>query len=194
MRCGEPLAAGLDCQHCRSHPLPFDAVHSLYLYADPVDQMITGLKFGRELMFARVLGTLFARSLRSRHQPLPDCIVPMPLHHTRYIERGFNQSAEIARHTARRVGVPVNPRLLERCRATLPQSGLDAAARRSNMAGAFRVTAGCKMPAHIALLDDVLTTGHTAAAAAQVLKDSGCQSVEIWACARALRSAPTYGE
>jgi ComF family protein len=186
-RCAEPLP---DEPGCRRHaqPAPFDAVHGLYLYADPVDQMITGLKFRRELAYARILGTLLARKLRRRDLPTPDCIVPMPLHRARYLERGFTQSAEIAAHVAPRLDIPLNTRLLYRRRATLPQSGLTAAARIANISGAFSIRRGGRMPARIALLDDVMTTGSTAAAAAQTLRAAGAQHVEIWVCARARRS------
>jgi ComF family protein len=168
-------------------------VHCLFLYEAPVDSMITRLKFGHELVFARVLGTLLARSRRSSGQVLPECIVPVPLHRRRLVERGFNQSAEIARHVAPRLGVKVLPRLLHRLRDTSAQSGLDAAARARNIDQAFGIGRKCRVPRRVALLDDVLTTGATAQAAARVLKSAGCERVELWVCARVLRHGPGYG-
>jgi ComF family protein len=156
-----------------------------------VDLMITGLKFRHELALARVLGTLFARAHRRAGRPLPQCVVPMPLHESRYRERGFNQTAEIARHIAPRLRdaagrpLPVRQDLLRRVRATAAQSELTAAERAANLRGAFEASS-CELPRHIALLDDVMTTGHTAAAAAVALKRGGCGHVEIWACARAV--------
>jgi ComF family protein len=149
--------------------------------------MITGLKFQGELGFARVLGTLLAQAIIQRETTLPQALIPMPLHAQRLRERGFNQCEAIATHLARRIGVRMDSRLLCRARATRPQSGLSATARAANLRGAFALRAGRSPPAHVALLDDVMTTGNTAEAAAGVLKAAGCQRVEIWACARAQR-------
>jgi ComF family protein len=170
------------------------AAVSLFRYGDPVDGMITRLKFGHELVHARVLGMLFARHLRADRHPLPDCVIPLPLHLGRLRERGFCQTTQIARHLVHRLRdarnrpLPLRGDLLARCRATLPQSGLSAAARAGNLQGAFKVMKPFDLPRHVALLDDVLTTGHTAAAAAQVLREAGCQQIELWTCARALRA------
>lgn len=187
-RCAEPQPADRLCPHCLAQPPPFDVVHALFLYEDPVDRMIMGLKFGHELVYARILGTLLARALRRHAVELPDCILPMPLHRARHLERGFNQAAEIARHAARRLKIPVDTHLLARSRGTAPQSALTAAARAANIAGAFTIRAGRRVPARVALLDDVLTTGATAAAAAQALRAAGAGHVQVWVCARTRRS------
>jgi ComF family protein len=152
--------------------------------------MVTRLKFGHELVFARVLGILLSRSLQQSASALPECIVPVPLHRQRLLERGFNQSAEIARHAAPRLGMKVQPHLLHRVRATPAQSGLDAAARARNLDHAFGVDRERPVPRHVALLDDVLTTGSTAEAATRALKSAGCERVELWVCARVLRHGP----
>jgi ComF family protein len=192
---------GVDlCIHCEAacprwqhEPLPFDAVFCLFRYEHPVDQLVTRLKFHGELVCARVLGTLFARAWRAAGHDLPDCIVPLPLHASRYRERGFCQTSEIARHVARRLRDPqgcrleVRADLLQRVRATRAQSGLAAAERAANLRGAFEVGAGLPRPQHVALLDDVLTTGHTAMAAVAALKNAGIAHVSVWCCARAMR-------
>jgi ComF family protein len=119
--------------------------------------------------------------------------VPVPLHPSRHRERGFNQCVEIARHLAPRLRdakgkrLAVRCNLLQRVRATHAQSELTAAERTANLADAFQARGDLAMPQHVALLDDVMTTGSTAAAAARALKKAGCRKVEIWACARALR-------
>ncbi len=168
-RCAEP-PADLPCRRCGADPPAFDATHALFRYADPVDRMITALKFHGDLAFARVLGTLLARELAGRELRPPHCLVPLPLHPARYRERGFSQTMAIAAHVAPRLRIPVDAGLLCRRRATLPQSGLAAAARAANLQGAFAVTAGRIPPPRVALLDDVMTTAHTAAAAAAALK------------------------
>jgi ComF family protein len=179
----------LPCESCQASPPPFETTLALFRYEDPVDEMITGLKFQGELGFARVLGTLLAQALRKRGAPLPDLIIPMPLHLSRLRERGFNQCEAIAAHVARRIGIRMDARLLYRRRATLPQSGLSAVARTDNLRGAFAMQGDRVPPTHVALLDDVMTTGNTATAAATVLQAAGCRHIEIWACARALRAA-----
>ncbi|HUG72237.1 MAG TPA: ComF family protein [Steroidobacteraceae bacterium] len=192
---------GLDlCIHCenacpRAPPElpPLDGAFCLFRYEDPVDQLILRLKFQRDVAPARVLGTLLARALRNSQRPLPECLVPMPLHRSRYRERGFCQTTLIARHVAKRLRDPGGARLrlrrdlLQRVRATLAQSGLPAAERARNLSGAFARGARGPVPRHVALLDDVLTTGHTARAAIEALHAAGVQRVELWCCARALR-------
>ena len=137
------------------------------------------------------LGTLFARAWNTADLERPECIVPLPLHRSRYRERGFCQTTEIARHIARRLHdtrdqrLAVRSDLLCRTRATRAQSGLTAGERATNLRDAFAVPPGRHLPSHVALLDDVLTTGHTAAAAAAALHAAGCRTVQLWICARA---------
>ena len=157
-----------------------------------MDSMITRLKFGHELVFARVLGTLLARSLKSSSRALPECIIPVPLHRKRLLQRGFNQSAEIARHVAPRLAMRMEPRLLQRQRDTSAQSGLDAATRALNLKKAFGINPHRAVPRRVALLDDVLTTGSTAESAASALKSAGCEHVELWTCARVLKHEHDY--
>ena len=186
-RCAEPAQGGA-CLRCSEVPPPFDSTCALFLYADPVDQMVTALKFGGELAFGRVLGILLARELRARAQRLPHWLVPVPLHGERYRERGFNQAEVIAGHVARRLGVRLDTRLLQRVRSTAPQSRQSASARRANIEHAFVLRPGSRVPPRVALLDDVMTTGSTAAAAARALRAGGARRIEIWTCARAARS------
>jgi ComF family protein len=182
------------CIPAPAETLPFDAVFCPFRYQHPLDLMITRLKFQHELVFARVLGMQFARAWNAATRERPECIVPMPLHRDRYRERGFCQTTEIARHLAPRLreawghGVPIRPDLLRRVRATPAQSGLTAGQRALNLKDAFATPPANRPPRHLALLDDVMTTGHTALAAAQALKSAGVERIEIWCCARALRA------
>jgi ComF family protein len=160
-------------------------------YAYPVDAWIRALKFGGERVYARVLGVLLAReraALRTdapQLRALPELIVPVPLHAARYRERGFNQAAEIACVAGNVLRVPVNTTALIRRIATREQSGLSLRKRRRNVRDAFAcVRRICAE--HVALVDDVVTTGSTTRAAARTLVESGVRQVEIWAPARAV--------
>lgn len=193
-RCGLPNGSpGAACGSCQASPPCFDSVICAFQYADPVDQLVTRLKFRHDLACARVLGTLLARCCRETGRRLPDCVVPLPLHASRYRERGFCQTTELARHLAPRLRGPdgrplaVEKRLLRRLRATRAQSGLTASARITNLEGAFGTLPDVRAPAHVALLDDVMTTGSTLGAAARALKAAGALRVDVWCCARALR-------
>ncbi|MGC4029229.1 MAG: ComF family protein [Steroidobacteraceae bacterium] len=198
-----PGAWGLDlCPHCEAAcpaaapehlaaPRGIDRLRALFLYEPPVDELIQRLKFHHQLVSARVLGMLMAQAWHGTD--LPQALVPVPLHAQRLRERGFNQAAEIGRHLAPRLKLPLLSGLLERQRNTAAQSGLAAAERARNIAGAFRLKPGAVPPAHVALLDDVLTTGATAAAAASALRQAGCGRVELWVCARTPPPGPRSG-
>lgn len=182
--CASPYAGSGPCGQCQRRPPPFAATTALFRYASPVDRLVIGLKFHAQLLHARVLGALMAAQLAARNDPLPQLIVPMPLHRTRLRSRGFNQALELARPVARRLGVTLDYSALVRQRATGPQTELPLAARARNVRGAFRAARDLR-GLRIALVDDVMTTGHTAAAAAGALRKAGADAVEVWVLARA---------
>jgi ComF family protein len=193
---GQPPALDL-CQACEQElpwlvdtdalaPAPSLHCHAPFHYGFPLTQLVPALKYEGALANARVLGTLLAQSVvRAGLHHGVDAIVPMPLHRSRLQERGFNQSHEIARFVARRLAPPLVPQALRRTRATAPQVGLAREARRDNVRDAFTADAGALRGMRIAVLDDVVTTGSTVAAAAQALVDAGARHVEVWCVARA---------
>ncbi len=130
----------------------------------------------------RLLGELMAR--RMAEEERPDCLVPVPLHPTRYWQRGFNQSLEIARFIATRLRLPLRPELCRRTRATPPQRNLNARQRHRNPHGAFAATKATQ-GLDIAVIDDVMTTGATVREVAETLKRAGAGRVEVWVLARA---------
>ena len=115
----------------------------------------------------------------------PQALVPVPLHVSRLRLRGYDQTLELARPLAKALDLPLHARLLHRCKATRAQSRLDADARGRNLRGAFRVDTRATLPAHVALVDDVMTTGATLHAAAEALLEAGADRVDAWVCARA---------
>jgi len=160
-------------------------------YAYPVDAWVRALKFGGERVYARVLGVLVARARAALQAAVPELatlptlIVPIPLHAARYRERGFNQAEEIARVAARTLRIPVDAQALVRRIATREQSGLSMRKRRKNVRRAFAAMRPLAA-SHVALVDDVVTTGSTALAAARALAERGVRQVEVWAAAEAV--------
>jgi len=185
-RCALPLQTPAPlCGECLQSEPPFAAAFAPFVYAHPFDLLVTKLKFGRSLAAGRVLAGLWLAA--SNELPaLPQMLVPVPLHPDRLRERGYNQALELARPLARVLRVPLKANLLERTRATPAQTNLDAKTRRRNMRGAFTINAtGLPPAAHVALIDDVMTTGATLRECARVLKRAGVARVDVWALARA---------
>lgn len=187
-RCARPLPSGasaqIECGACQRDPPPFAATVAALAYAEPARHLIHALKYQQQLACARLLAELLSEVVQTR--PIrPQCLIPVPLHAQRYHERGYNQSLEIARHLAKRLNIPLDAQSCQRNRATEPQTGLTADARQRNLRGAFSVRAAPGWN-HVALLDDVMTTGSTAAELTRALQSSGVQTVEVWCCARAL--------
>ena len=188
-RCAMPLsrrARAPVCAACRRDPPPFDAALIPFRYAFPIDRLIIGLKFASRLERARLLGTLLAPWLEGWlvGSARPAALIPAPLHPARARSRGFNQAIEIARPVAARLGVPLMHDAVVRVRATAEQSTLDAVARRANLRDAFAVRAA--LPAHVAMLDDVVTTSATAGALALALRAAGVERITLIAVARAI--------
>jgi ComF family protein len=184
--CAEPLPAAYEprvCGACLRNPPPFESSFVPYRYAYPLDHLVQGLKFRHELPCGRVLGQLFAACLLARGAPLPHAIVPVPLALRRYRQRGYNQAIELALSIRRVTGVAVQSDIATRQRETAEQAGLDRKARRRNVTGAFAVVAPLQAQ-HIAILDDVVTTGSTVRELADGLRRAGAQRIEVWAIAR----------
>lgn len=186
-RCGRELPAAapeyLPCGRCQKKPPLYDSLTPLFYYQEPARYLLHSLKFHRRYACARLLGTMLAARLAGLADP-PEAIVPVPLHPRRYAERGYNQSLELARHLSRQLAIPLNFRHCRRIRATLPQTTLDPIQRRRNLRGAFHVEPS--WPAsHVAIVDDIVTTGSTVGELAKALKRAGVVRVDVWCCARA---------
>jgi len=177
------------CADCRRAPPPYRLCHALCRYAAPVDSMVHALKYRHQLAMGRVLGSLLARSVLTMglHRDI-DVLMPLPLHPLRHAERGFNQSIEIARWVARATAVPLRDRGLARRRNTPAQVGLELAARKANLRGAFQVRGEVRAQ-RIAVIDDVVTTGSTAAEITAALLAAGAASVDVWCIARTVAVA-----
>ncbi len=180
-----PLDEQGRCALCRRGLRGFDAAYSFGFYEDELRDLIHLFKYGRVQTLAQPLGRLLAAAL-PREQNF-DVIVPMPLHWRKRWQRGFNQSALLAREISRRTHVPVK-HALRRVKNTTAQAGLTNAKRRLNVSGAFRARNKSALNAKkVLLIDDVLTTGATAASCARALKAAGAVEVTLLTLARADR-------
>ena len=181
-RCALPLPHPGTCGGCLHRPPPLAAAHAAFDYAFPLDRLLPRLKFHADFAAGRVLAQCMAE--RFTALPRPDAIVSVPLHRARLRRRGYDQALELAALLARALGLPLLEGALHRRKTTTAQSRLDAKARRRNLRDAFLVASRAALPAHVALVDDVMTTGATLHAAALALRRAGVQRVDAWVCAR----------
>jgi ComF family protein len=190
--CGEPfpgLAGALPCDACRRRPPAYAFARAVAPFRDGMREAIHALKYGGRPVVATPLGRLLA-DLAPGVVPAPPAewaegLVPGPLHRARLAERGFNQAELLAAPCAERWRLPVLGRALVRSRPTPPQTDLDAAARRANVRNAFAVPRPAEVRGRrLLLVDDVLTTGATADAAAQALRAAGAAAVGVLTLAR----------
>jgi ComF family protein len=194
--CALPLPApGLTCGQCLQQPPAFERVVVPWTYSFPVDTIITRFKHNAKWPFGRLLGELLAQFLLNRLDEdldRPDALVPVPLATKRLRQRGFNQAAMLARWLSESLDIPCDERLLSRTQDTGSQQELNAEARRKNLRNAFALRPeACVKGRHLALIDDVLTTGATAHALARLLMDAGAARVDVYCLARTPKPGDT---
>jgi len=177
-----PLDDAGRCGLCRRGVRGFDAAYSFGFYEDELRKLIHLFKYGRIQTLSAPLGRLLALAL-PREQDF-DVIVPMPLHWHKRWQRGFNQAELLAREIGRRTNAPVR-NALRRVRNTASQAGLTSAKRRKNVSGAFQTKRRSTLNgSRVLLIDDVMTTGATAASCARALKRGGARQVTLLTLAR----------
>jgi len=187
--CAVPLPSrGLVCGECLKRPPSYDHVEVPWRFAFPVDALITRFKHQARWPYGRLLGERLAHHLEhafAEGLPRPDLLLPVPLARRRLRQRGFNQAQMLADWLSRPLGIATDARVLERVLDTPAQQQLDAATRRRNLRQAFAIaTAADVKGRHLALVDDVLTTGATAEALARLLKRAGAERVDVYCLAR----------
>ncbi len=189
LRCALPLGSPRDtiCGVCISKPPPYFRTICPLQYEFPVNRLVQGFKFKRQLAAGRILSHLICESAVREKPGLPDMLIPVPLHGLRMFTRGFNQAYELATYACRVLDLPLSANALRRQRSTRAQSGLSRKQRRQNLKGAFCWHGPRKPGLHVALIDDVMTTGTTVTECARILKKAGAKRVDVWVAARAVR-------
>lgn len=181
---GDAAAPAGRCGECVVAPPAFDWARAGGVYAGPLREAVQRLKFARKPALARPLGDLILEQWAA-WLPGVDAVLPVPLARARERERGFNQAALVAERLAKGLGARLESRWLARARDTSPQTDLDPAARRANVHGAFTASTAVGHR-DVVLVDDVLTTGATAAECARILRRAGARSVGVLTVARVL--------
>lgn len=179
--CALPSWESAICGRCLRRPPHFKRTVAAYAYAFPLDKLVLALKYGEKLQLANRLADELAQCVVVR----PDFLLAMPLHPERLRERGFNQSLQLAQRIGKQLTIPVLPHACQRVRNTPSQSTLPWKERTKNMRKAFSCTAEVAGK-HVAVVDDVMTTGATLNELSLVLRDAGATEVSAWVVARTL--------
>jgi len=194
LHCGLRLAGGQAvCGQCLREPPPVQRCLCVADYGFPWDRLILRFKHRQAPELALLLGDCLATAAQRQALPLPEAFVPVPLSDRRLAERGYDQAWQLARQLGRRLQRPVRADWLQRRFDGRPQASLSRRERLTQLRGAFRLRAGAPAQLqgyHLALVDDVLTTGATAFEAAATLRAAGVHQVDLWVVARTPAPAP----
>ena len=183
-------APHLKCGECLKNPPHFEQTIALMEYEHPIDAMIQALKLRHNFQFLNVFCSLLGHYLLEhyQHTPLPGALIAVPLHHSKLATRGFNQSQMMAHRLSRHLAIPALEKTCLRQHSGQRQSGLSAQQRRRNLVDAFKLTPqgviSLAQYPHVAIVDDVMTTGSTANELAKVLREGGVKRVDVICFAR----------
>lgn len=181
--CLLPVKASLVCGACLADPPAYTRIIAALHYTFPVDALIRSLKYRSHLIIAPILANFLIEKINISDPP--DFIIPVPLHVVRLRERGFNQTVEIGRYISKRHNIEMLSDSCLRVKNTPSQVGLPWQEREKNIRNAF-VCSTDLSGKHVAILDDVMTSGATINEMAKLLRQQGAAAVEGWVVARAL--------
>ncbi|WP_051207706.1 ComF family protein [Saccharospirillum impatiens] len=178
--CAAPNTLSTTCGRCQQRPPPWQTSTVAWELSGATRFLIHRMKYHRDLASALALAHQWWQ-LQPQQQPTIDALIPVPLHRAKARQRGFNQAQWLASHWSKQAGVPVWSGLIKQ-RPTPPLEGLNRAQRRQTLKGAFSLLT--PPPRRVAIIDDVLTTGATAAEMTRSLQRAGAHHVELWTLAR----------
>jgi ComF family protein len=188
--CGLALVANFEamiCEPCRSNAPPFNRLCGMFAYEPPITTFITQLKFSKKIAMSALLSHLMAEAVKDhwyKGQQLPELIIPVPLHQLRHRHRGYNQALELCQPLAKLLSIPLGADVCQRVKFTKQQSRLNKSQRNANLRNAFTVKGKIQYK-HVAIVDDVVTTGSTVRAMCLALLTSGVETIDVWCVARA---------
>lgn len=175
------------CGHCCKKKPAIDQTIAAYQFVEPLRSLLHEFKYHEGLYLSSLFASMIVDAI-SNMADRPQCLIPIPMHPKRLRQRGFNQAAEIAKKLGRALQLPYDMSHCKKIINTPPQAFLNAKQRRHNLQKAFSSN---PLPyQHVALVDDLLTTGSTANELAKVLKNQGVERVDVWCCARVVETHP----
>jgi ComF family protein len=170
------------CGRCISSPQPYDECFCPYQFESPISEQIRDFKYHERPELAKPLAQVLAREISANQLELPDLLVPVPMHLSRLRSRGYNQSARLAQELGKILSIEADYNLLIKTHNTTPQAKLGLNQRSINLKGSFTVKHSVQAR-KVAIVDDVVTTGATAAEIAKILKRNGVEYVQVWGIA-----------
>lgn len=183
--CGRAMRVSRVCHYCRINPPRFKRSYAVFRYLDPIDKLIRAAKYQHDFRVLSLLAELMRTHFDQQSMILPEVFIPVPLHPLRQWARGYNQSYLLAKTLAQTFQLPVDYRNCRRVKNTAPQAQLPTReARYQNIYEAFTYHPPYPAWKHIALVDDVYTTGSTLNEITRILLAGGAQRVDVWCCAR----------
>lgn len=186
-QCAHPLSDSQFplCGTCIKKPPFYDQAYISHAFDEPIRSLIHQFKYQNGLYLTSFLSHLMLMSWNKMDQK-PQCLIPIPMHPRKLRERGYNQSILLVKSLAKKTNIPYDTHSCKKIINTAAQASLSGTNRRQNLKKAFK----CSTLAfkHVALVDDLLTTGATANELAYILKKKGTERVDIWCCARAIGS------
>lgn len=184
-RCGLQIPEGQhSCGRCLQRTPVFDRCETILGYTLEAGHLIRQLKYNQKTNIANVMAYLMAEHLLQNREDLPEVIIPVPIHRKRLYRRGFNQTMEIAKGISTLLDLPIDYKSCQKTKSTVSQTNLSAFGRRNNLKGSFKMMKDIDYK-HVAIFDDVMTTGATASELTRMLKAAGVETVEVWCCLRA---------
>lgn len=185
-QCGQAFARKTDyCGRCISEPPYYDSCLCPFEYQTPISDLICALKYNDKPELAKKIGLMLADEIIQSESPLPEAILPVPIHTSRLRSRGFNQAKLIAVTVGNELGIPVINNAVIKRKATPPQAQQSLSIRKNALNNCFEVKHKINAQ-HLAIIDDVVTTGSTVNEIAKTLKKNGVDYIQVWAVAHTL--------
>ena len=186
--CANPISqVDSVCGECLKSPPALEELLVPFHYHPPIKQWISQLKFKNASYLALWFAYEIEQQVKLKHTYLQweqATIIPVPLHASRMRQRGYNQAQLIAQELAKNFKLPIHKTLIQRIKKTQEQTQLNAESRRRNLNNAFKLNT--PPPKTVILIDDVVTTGSTVNEITGLLKANGCETVIVWAIAKAV--------